>query len=152
MKETDLQSKVVDSIREMGGFAQKCSNRFLIGVPDVLCQLPGFQASFWEVKKSPSKWQMPNPTPKQKQWLRDFTRAGGFGGVIYFMGNVNDIIVGIKPAGCFNLGDLTAKWRIEEDGFVVLPRGCKMIPFKEELLRVHQMYRREQDFARHDNH
>lgn len=149
MKEVDLQSKVVDSIREMGGFSIKCANRFLIGVPDVLCQLPTFQTSYWEIKKSPhAKWMCPDLTPKQKLWLRDFTRAGGFGGIIYFCQDVNDMIVTIKPADHFNLGDLNTKWRVPEDEFIKLPRGCKMVPFKEELLRVHEEHRRHTNRAR----
>lgn len=144
INELFLQSKVVESIRELGGFAQKCSNRFLIGVPDILCQLPGFSTSYWEVKKSPhKKWMCPDLSPKQKIWLRDFTKAGGFGGVIYFCNDGNDLAVGIKPVSYFgDVSDIKKKWRIDENDFVVLPRGCKMKPFREEILRVHSFFRK----------
>lgn len=137
MKETDLQSKCVMAIREMGGFSQKTSNRFLIGVPDVLCQLPGYKTSFWEVKYGPSTFHNPNPTPKQKMWMRDFTHAGGLCGVIYFLKDLNDVLVGIKPADHFDLNNLNNKWRIPTEEYVRVPRGSKMVPFMGELERVH---------------
>lgn len=137
MKEVDLQSKCVTAIREIDGFAQKMSNRFLIGVPDLLCQLPCHRTSFWEVKRRGHFKQDPSPTPKQKLWLRDFTWSGGLGGVICFVIIGNDLAVAIRPASVFDLDNIEEKWRIGEEHYKLLPRGCKMQPFKDELVRVH---------------
>ncbi len=139
-REVDLQSKCIDAIRELGGFAQKMSNRFLIGVPDVLCQLPENTTSFWEVKVRPTIYQNPDPSPKQKIWLRDFTKAGGFCGVIYFVRGikVNDVLFTIRAASEFDLNDISKPWRVASDDYKRLPRGCKFQPFKEEIMRVHE--------------
>lgn len=140
MKEIDLQSKCIAAIRELGGFSQKMSNRFLIGVPDLLCQLPDFPTSFWEVKRRATVYQNPDPSPKQKLWLRDFTRAGGFCGVIYFVAStkINEMLFAVRPSSVFDLDDLKKPWRVDEDDFRTLPRGSKFAPFKEEIMRVHE--------------
>lgn len=117
----------------------KSSNRFLIGVPDILCQLPERNTSFWEVKYSPhARWKCPDLTVKQKMWLRDFTKSGGMGGVIYFCASANDMTFAIKWAWYFDRDAVRDKWRIPEDEFIVLPRGSKMQPFKEELNRMYE--------------
>lgn len=40
MNELALQKYLVDSVNDAGGFAFKMSHRFLVGVPDILVQLP----------------------------------------------------------------------------------------------------------------
>lgn len=136
MKETDLQSKCLTAMREMGGFAQKMSNRFLIGVPDLMFKLPRYSTSFWEVKRRPTAHQNPDPSPKQKLWLRDYTRAGGFCGVINFISKDNEMAFAIKLSTDFDYEDLKKVWWVKEEDYVQLPRGCKMVPFKEEMLKT----------------
>lgn len=162
LNELHLQSKCVDAVREMGGFAQKCSNRFLIGVPDLLVQLPGYTTSFWEVKWTPVIALKPDPTVKQKVWLRDFTKAGGFCGVIYFTMGPSDLMFVMSPAGRFlpkfpntlsvidEPDPIKTKWKIESHEYKPLPRGCKFQPFKDEIERIHNersFWERKQEYG-----
>lgn len=138
ISELHLQTKMVAAVREMGGFAQKVSNRFLVGVPDLLFQIPGCHTSYWEVKYSPTLFRRMEPTPKQKIWLRDFTKAGGFCGVVYFAMGKSDLMFAIRPTGFFPYeGDLRLWWKIEHADFTAIPRGSKFAPFKEALQRIH---------------
>ena len=139
LKEVDLQAKVKDAIIEMGGFSMKMSNRFLIGVPDLLCKLPNYPTSFWEVKRVPFIREKikADATLNQKKWLRDFERAGGFGGLICFVMQ-NDLTVAVRPTTSFDYEDLKAPWWFYKEDFVTLPRNCKMQPFKELLEEVHK--------------
>jgi len=137
MKEIDLQKRCIDAVREMGGFAQKMSNRFLVGVPDLLIQLPEKNTTFWEVKRRGSVYQNPDPRPKQKIWLRDFVKAGGVGGVVYFVTQVNELAFVVRLARDFNLGNIIEPWRVEAHEYLPLPRGCKMQPFKDELMKAY---------------
>ena len=136
MKEIDLQTKAKDAVIEMGGMAMKMSNRFLVGVPDLLFKLPSLDASFWEVKWAPRPAAVALVTVQQKRWLQAYQAAGGLSGVIYFIMKDNDMRVGMKPTHAFPK-ELKAQWRFEQDEFVVLPRGCKMQPFKELVLKLH---------------
>lgn len=135
VNEIDLQSKCVEAMREMGAFAQKCSNRFLIGVPDLLCQMPDHPTTYWEVKFKHVAHHKSEPTLKQKMWLRDFTLAGGVCGVIYFyMGN--DLSFVIRPTKSFNYENIKTSWTVPVDDYLPVPRGSKFFPFKAELQRV----------------
>lgn len=51
MKETDLQTEIKASVIEQGGYSIKMSNRFLVGIPDLLIALPPFAPSMFEVKE-----------------------------------------------------------------------------------------------------
>lgn len=49
-KELDLQTKLVHSVRRDKGYARKLTNRFTIGVPDLLISLHPFIPCYGEVK------------------------------------------------------------------------------------------------------
>lgn len=89
MREVDCQSKVIKAVRDAGGAAHKLSNRFLVGVPDLLCQLPTYAAFLLEVKLdkrtkvfSPVR---PDVTPLQFKFLSEYNRAGMATGVLSFV-------------------------------------------------------------------
>jgi len=48
--ELQVQTKIVKSVRRDGGYGRKCSNRFAIGVPDLLISLQPFAPCYIEVK------------------------------------------------------------------------------------------------------
>lgn len=80
--ETELQQLIVDACKEFGGKAVKLNNRFIIGVPDLLVQLPGHPAFFLEAKRqlvSPKTRELIfnlDVTVKQKQFLSEWYHAG----------------------------------------------------------------------------
>jgi hypothetical protein len=39
MREVDLQSKILEWVKEEGGYGRKLSNRFLVGIPDLLIRI-----------------------------------------------------------------------------------------------------------------
>ena len=39
MKELDLQTKIIDWVKDEGGYGRKLSHRFLVGIPDLLLRL-----------------------------------------------------------------------------------------------------------------
>lgn len=49
-KELDLQTKIIHSARKQGGYGRKMSNRFSIGIPDLLLGIFPFAPSLVEVK------------------------------------------------------------------------------------------------------
>lgn len=51
MKETDLQFHIKSSVIKDGGYSKKLSNRFTIGIPDLVIILPPFAPCFAEVKE-----------------------------------------------------------------------------------------------------
>ena len=61
VKEVDLQSRLVEEARRTGGYALKMSNRFVVGVPDLLIQLPGLPTVLVECKAQtlPAKPETP---------------------------------------------------------------------------------------------
>ncbi len=89
MNELQAQKLVIDAVREYGGAGWKLSNRFLVGIPDLLLCLPLQTVGIWEVKIG----DMPKRdnhvklaiTPLQEKTLNDLHNAGGFCGVISFL-------------------------------------------------------------------
>ena len=77
----DLQHKIVAAVNECSGHAFKCSNRFLIGVPDISMITPGSPHVYNEVKKV--TWPKKSATvpfeatPKQRSFLKKYRKAGG---------------------------------------------------------------------------
>lgn len=140
MKEVDLQSKGKEAIVSMGGMAMKMSNRFLVGVPDMLFKLPDYDASFWEFKYAPRLALMPKVTMLQKKWLRDYSKAGGLSGVVFFNVYLSDLHVGIRSTSSF--GEIQERWTFNRSDFVVIPRGSKMQPFKDRILELHEQHKR----------
>lgn len=102
MKEVEVQKLIVDAVREAGGAAHKLSNRFSIGVPDLLIKLPRnstiadlFPAMLMEVKLEKyadvnklaerGKTTMPDVTVPQHSFLTDYAKAGMLAGVMTFI-------------------------------------------------------------------
>lgn len=105
MNELEAQRLVIKSVRVNGGYAFKLSNRFLVGIPDLLIQMPGRGTSLWEVKirdypKKESAFHI-QVTPPQLKRLRDFYHAGGRGGVISFLRVVDGLSFHMMPLDIF---------------------------------------------------
>ena len=88
MNELALQSLVVSSIRQFGGFSFKLANRFLVGIPDLFIKLPGLPSSIYEVKisKISADRKVAHLKVSALQWkfMDDYFDAGGIGGIISF--------------------------------------------------------------------
>ncbi len=90
MNELGMQALIVDVVCRHGGFAQKLSNRFLVGVADLLVKLPGYPAGVLEVKQrdlpkdTRLTWKL-DITGPQTRFLRDADAAGMPAGVASFM-------------------------------------------------------------------
>lgn len=92
MKETDYQKFVLDIVREAGGAGHKLSNRFLVGVSDLLIKLPGRNAALIEVKlakfapsTSPDHEFDLGVTVLQREFLKKYHEAGMRVGVLSFV-------------------------------------------------------------------
>lgn len=132
MKELEAQSLVIDAVRSSGGFAFKMSNRFLIGIPDLLMQLPDFGTSLWEVKIADyplaGYWARVYPTVKQQQKLREYEKAGGFCGVISFL-RAKDLHIAIMPG--FREGEVALS------NYTALKRGKREETIQRLLIKAH---------------
>lgn len=107
MIETECQQLIVRAAKEAGGEALKLNNRFLVGVADLLVKIPGCHPEWLEAKLSKFSvktlahghtWEL-DVTKKQKDFLRDWDRAGMRTGVASFVmpvgGNVGSLCLGI---------------------------------------------------------
>lgn len=122
MNELDLQKKIVDAYNLNGGFAFKCSNRFLIGVVDISQMSPGAPHCYNECKvvKHPVKSAtVPlELTDKQRKFLRDYRKAGGVAIYTVFM----KVGVGGKARWHWHIGQDLALDRLPVVTFVEAPR------------------------------
>ncbi len=90
MNELGMQALIVDAVNGSGGFARKLSNRFLVGVVDLLVKLPDYPAGVLEVKQrdlprdNNLTWKL-DVTGPQQRFLRDAHGAGMPAGVASFM-------------------------------------------------------------------
>lgn len=111
MKETDLQSLTIKAVRLHGGAAHKLSNRFLVGVSDLLVKLPLLPAALLEVKYDerakfdPAAPITPGVTPLQHKFLKDYHAAGMACGVLSFLKADGRLLAYIKPIQHYQLGD-----------------------------------------------
>jgi hypothetical protein len=93
MREVDVQTYVVNAVKEGGGAAKKLANRFLVGVVDLLIKLPGQPAMLMEVKLEQRAQMtrrtqyplMPAVTVPQFHMLAEYHRAGMLCGVMSFV-------------------------------------------------------------------
>lgn len=89
IKETELQLDTIKAVIAAGGTAHKLSNRFLIGVSDLLVKLPANPAMLIEVKKNPFPVKSHivdlEVTPKQLQFLVSYAKVGMRCGVLSFL-------------------------------------------------------------------
>ena len=76
-----LQRNLIKATETLGGYGLKLSNRFLIGIPDLLLHVPGYSTSLIECKfttipklaKTPVKVAL---TPLQRDTIRQMQKAG----------------------------------------------------------------------------
>ncbi len=84
--ELKIQKMLVDAVVSAGGFGLKMSHRHLVGVPDLLLKLPGFDAAFVEVKQATEPRQKLSRvlavTPLQLAYLQKTSAAGMPSGVL----------------------------------------------------------------------
>jgi DNA-binding sugar fermentation-stimulating protein len=90
IKETQLQHDVIKAVREIGGAANKLSNRFLVGVSDLLVKISNEDAMLIEVKKNVYSAEFRDAvtldvTTKQLAFLNEYARAGMRCGVLSFL-------------------------------------------------------------------
>lgn len=92
--ETECQQLCIDAVEEIGGRGIKFNNRFIVGVVDLLLQIPGHGAMTLEAKlhKFSAKTLMNGHhiddvgcTAKQRMYLRDWQYAGMLTGVVSFV-------------------------------------------------------------------
>lgn len=85
MREVDAQLEMAKAVREAGGEGTKLSNRFLIGVADLLLKLPDQPPALIEAKMADVvrvNYVYVEPTTIQLRWLNDWKRAGMMTGVM----------------------------------------------------------------------
>ncbi len=77
--ELDVQTKIIKSVRRDGGYGRKLSNKFLIGIPDLLVCLLPFVPCYCEVKdlgEVTDKFDVKiETTPKQKYEMELMSKA-----------------------------------------------------------------------------
>jgi hypothetical protein len=89
-EELEYQADVVDIVSTQGGFGHKMSNKFIIGVADLLLKPYGCNAAVIEVKRDvrPSRGQglwVLDVTVAQRNYLRRAARGGMKAGVLSFI-------------------------------------------------------------------
>lgn len=86
MKELEFQTLVRKAVEYEGGYGLKMSNRFLVGVPDLLLHLPGLPTMVMEAKfdrvTSTIKRYALVLTPRQALTLRQMAGAGMLAGAV----------------------------------------------------------------------
>lgn len=97
MNELQAQKLVIDAVRSVGGAGWKLSNRFLVGVPDLLLCLPRQPIGVWEVKINDRPKRAVHVklevTPLQEKTLNDLHNAGGYCGVISFLRDDKQLLI-----------------------------------------------------------
>lgn len=140
MNELQSQKLIVDAIRQGGGFAIKLSHRFLVGVPDLMLQLPKWGTSLWEVKIQDAKSSgiaAVKMTPLQYQFLRDYAEAGGRCGLVSILRTPGETYIEVVPFAMLNSDPSAAiKHRAETKKHTLLQRGHREKLILEEFERV----------------
>ena len=107
MIETECQQLCIDAVEEIGGCGVKFNNRFIIGVPDLLLQIPGHGAMILEAKlhrfsvKTLAAGHLIEDvgcTAKQIMYLRDWGHAGMLTGVVSFVTEQGADVRGLRMA------------------------------------------------------
>jgi hypothetical protein len=93
MKELQAQKLVVDAVEDGGGYGTKMSNRFTVGILDLLLKLPGIEILYLEAKLR--EWPKTldvvklDFTEPQKKHAKDSWKAGTLSGGISFLTKKN---------------------------------------------------------------
>lgn len=127
MDELGFQNLIIKAVRREGGFGHKMSNRFLVGVPDLLLKLKTVSSGLWEVKMvdrpKHKKTVMLNVSPLQAKWLSQFHAVGGPCGVIAGMRSDEGLSIGVYPFR--HLEDEPPPYEVCVSSFVLLPKGAR---------------------------
>lgn len=122
MNELDAQRLVIESVHSHGGFAVKLSHRFMVGVSDLLVQIPDLPTGLWEVKMDDlpkqNDYVQLKPTAKQVRFLEKFKKAGGHSGLISFVRTRNSLSVWIRA-----MENVPAGMKIPVTSYTILERG-----------------------------
>lgn len=110
MNELQFQSRCIRAVREHGGAAHKLSNRFMVGVSDLLVKLPNCAAMLVEVKLAKFKTTQERTfrlqvTKPQEVFLASYDRAGMLCAVLSVIQYAPRVI----HAACFQLDAVRAK-------------------------------------------
>ena len=81
MKETDIQAGIIKQIRGDGGHGHKWATDYAVGVPDLICGIPGLGVALIEVKFE-KKWDLNRARtikmePKQILEINKYRATGG---------------------------------------------------------------------------
>lgn len=125
MKEIDAQSLIVQAVCDKGGYAHKLSNRFLIGVADLLVKLPDAPAALIEVKledinRREGSFKL-KPTVLQRKFLQSYQDAGMRAGMASFIERGKRGVRGLLFA-CYRLDRLVTddfNVRIEDHALLI---------------------------------
>jgi hypothetical protein len=87
MKEIELQTDIINAVRQHGGAAHKLSHRFSVGVVDLLAKPPYEPARLIEVKLNERPARLDTPitldiTRPQVEFLQDYYNSGMIAGVL----------------------------------------------------------------------
>lgn len=130
--ELRYQRLIIEVVRDMDGAAFKLSSRFLVGVPDLLIKLPGYEALLLEVKQGPMPVRLDKValavTPAQKKFLSDFAAAGMATGIASFVQKDNLVGFHIGHNTTVDKSDYRLAARREQRGLV---RGV-LLEYMEE--------------------
>jgi len=90
--ELSIQSSLVKEAFALGGYALKMSNRFLVGVPDLLVHLPASPTVIVEIKLAVAPTRLTTPisvdlTVQQRYTLQKMQKAGVKSGWCLFVAN-----------------------------------------------------------------
>lgn len=126
INELKAQKLMVDAVNEGGGFAYKCSHRFLVGVPDLFIKVPGFEPVFAECKicdmPKKSDWVRCEPTPLQLKFLREVRDVGLIAIVVSFMREGKVLRAAIQSLEA-----------VEKSGFLICRANHTPLPLYDHL-------------------
>lgn len=118
MLETACQQLVIDAVKEAGGAGLKFNNRFLIGVCDLLIQMPTLRPMFLEAKKRElgadtenHVWEL-DVTYKQKSFLADWHKAGMLTGVASFIQTTGQDVRSLQMGVYSYVNMLELNWKV----------------------------------------
>lgn len=74
--ELELQAKLVEAVKEAGGFGYKQSNKFLAGPPDLYLSHPSTGAVYIEIKKNYRGDRKVSTTTLQRETMKRMRLAG----------------------------------------------------------------------------
>ncbi len=87
MTEQQLQKKILDYIKSIGGYARKVSNANRNGTPDIIACIEGkFYAFECKVERN-------IPTQLQIYNIDQIRKAGGVAQVVYSLGAVKEVLI-----------------------------------------------------------